>query len=70
MLDTGEQTAHEDWPLVMTVIDPDGDLLPIMSSSTERHTILVSLRILCLASKVFTTMFSRHFKEGNEKAAK
>jgi hypothetical protein len=65
-----ENSQLDDLPLIKTVIDPNEDLLLVLSSDFERHNILVSLKSLSLASKVFRALFSSHFKEGNEMATR
>lgn len=44
-------------------IDPNGDVVLFFTGDSPR--LLVSSKVLCLASPVFTAMFSRHFREGH-----
>ena len=45
-------------------VDPDGDIILEVSSSDGRQHLLVSSKVLSLASPVFSTMFNSRFKEG------
>jgi hypothetical protein len=47
-----------------TMIDVDGDLVLVVGPDERR--IVVSSKVLTLASKVFKAMLSRKFKEGTE----
>jgi hypothetical protein len=49
----------------MDKIDPDGDVLFIVGSDQFMVRLLVSSKVLSLASPVFSAMFSPRFKEGS-----
>lgn len=49
----------------MVKIDSDGDVLFIVSSDKPTARLLVSSKVLSLASPVFAAMFSPRFKEGS-----
>jgi hypothetical protein len=46
------------------MIDPDGDVLLQVGSSEPKAHLLVSSKVLSLASPVFAVMLSPQFKEG------
>lgn len=47
---------------MLQCIDPQGDV--VINTSTEGFSLLVSSKILSVASPVFAAMFSPHFREG------
>lgn len=51
---------------MLKCVDPQGDV--VINTSTEGFSLLVSSKILSLASPVFAAMFSPHFREGNSLA--
>jgi hypothetical protein len=56
-----ERVCHEE----TLKIDPAGDVLFIVGSSPPKARLLISSKILSLASPVFAAMFSLNFKEGS-----
>jgi hypothetical protein len=51
---------------MLKCIDPQGDV--VINTSAEGFSLLVSSKILSVASPVFAAMFSPHFREGNSLA--
>jgi len=51
-------------PLGMTRVDPKGDVIFEVGTNDLRAHLLVSSKVLSLASPVFTAMFKRGFQEG------
>lgn len=64
-----EHEAMTTSPTSVTV-DEDGDLVLVVGPADAQAKILVSSKVLTVASKVFKAMLSRSFKEGRQLAEK